>query len=129
MKRTPIFIFVLVMAVCVSMALANGSEDKSKTVEGTLVDTMCYFKEGFTANTHRGVLNCGTACAKMGIPVGLLTAGGKVYVLVGPSLQLASHVGKGARVTGTVKQGSLVPEKVEVKKGDSWEEVKIATMM
>lgn len=78
--------------------------------------------------------NCATACAQMGIPVGILEGGkddGKVYILVTPGAQVAEHAAKEARVTGDLAYpGGIIPAKLEVKndKG-TWEEIKLSTMM
>lgn len=129
MKKATILTLALVLAAGVGTALAGSPEGKTKTVEGTLVDSKCYLKGGFTGNDHGGMAGCGTACAKMGIPVALLTTEGKLYTLAIPAPQLAEHVGQTLRATGSVKSGALVPDKVEVKKGDAWEKVNLATMM
>ena len=133
-KRSTLLALVLVLAVSAGTALAQMGMDKGKTLEGTLVDSKCYLmNEKNAGNDHmtpKGTMtNCGTACAKMGIPVSLLTKEGKVYSLAVPAPAIADHVGKTARVTGMVKQGSIVAMKVEVQEGNSWKEVSIATMM
>ncbi|MEE9235664.1 MAG: hypothetical protein V3U28_09525 [Candidatus Acidoferrales bacterium] len=73
--------------------------------------------------------NCGTACANMGIPVSLLTAEGKVFTLAVPASAVADYVGQEARATGMLHQRTLVVKKLEVRDGNYWKEVKIATMM
>ncbi len=84
-------------------------------------------------NDHGEMKGCASMCSKMGIPVGLLIKGkkgGKVYVLAIPAPALADHMGKWARVTGVEKfKRGLVIEKIEVKEGDTYKEVKIQTMM
>jgi hypothetical protein len=110
------------------------------TIEGTFIDTKCYgMNEANSGNTHAvtasdgqtvDMPNCATACANMGIPTGLLQADGKVIILVTPTNQLAEHMAKEARVTGAmVFEGGIIPEKVEVREGDTWKEVHISTMM
>lgn len=131
MRRTAILTLALVLLAGASSALAGG---KGKTIEGTLVDTKCYLMNPKNAsNDHaspKGMMpNCGTACAKMGIPVSLLTADGKVYTLAVPAPAVADHVGKTARASGALKQRGLVVEKLEVREGNTWKEVRLATMM
>lgn len=131
MKRTTILTLVLALSFAVSTALAGG---KAKTVEGTLVDSKCYLmSEKNAGNDHMtpkgNMPNCGAACAKMGIPVSLLTADGKIYTLAVPAGALADYVGQQARVNGAVKQSAVVVEKLEVKDGNTWKEVNLATMM
>lgn len=128
MRRTTILTLALVLAAGVSTALAGG-EGEGKTIEGTLVDAKCYLRMGATGDDHMGMKGCGTMCAKKGQPVGLLTAEGKYYPLVVPAPQIAEHVGHMLRASGTVKSGSLLPDKLEMKEGSSWKEIKIGTMM
>lgn len=103
----------------------------AKTIEGTLIDLKCYAAGGFKGNEHMGVSDCGTKCAKSGIPVGLLDAKGTYNTILTPAPALADHIGQGARITGKVdaKAKTVIPDKVEVKKGNAWEEVKIQAMM
>ncbi len=111
-----------------------GSSEKTKSFSGILVDTKCYGmnNDNFT-NDHGKMKGCAVMCAKMGIPVGLLIdgkKGGKVYVLATPAPALADYMGEWARVSGVkaFKRG-LIPKKIEIKKGDTYEEIKIETMM
>ena len=95
------------------------------SVEGELVSAKCYLREGLTGNDHLGMKNCGTACAKSGNPVGLLTSEGRYYTLVIPSPEIADHVGRRLRASGTIKSGSILPNKLEMEEGDSWKVVEI----
>lgn len=130
MKRFSVGLLALALVLGVGLAFA-GSEGKTKTVEGTLVDTQCYFKGGFTGNDHGPMKACGTACAKGGLPVGILTTQGKHYALVVPGPAVADHVGKTVKATGEVREGSLIPDKgqLQVKEGDSWKTVNTGAMM
>ena len=129
-KRTTILALVLVLGVGAGVVLAGNPEAKTKTVEGTLVDTKCYFAdEANKSNDHGPMKGCGTACAKGGSPVGILTAQGKHYALVVPAPAVADQVGQTVRATGTAREGSFVPSKLEVKKGDTWQAVKLAGTM
>ncbi len=138
------FLGLALVAGALSVALAKdekpASPMKPVTVEGILVDTKCYgMNNDNIANDHmtpKGTMPaCGTACANMGIPVGLLVdgkKGGQVYVLLTSSKGLADHVGEWARVSGmkALGEGSLLPEKTEVKgKDGKYTELKIGTMM
>ena len=124
MKRTTILSLVLVLAAGLSTALAGG-EGEGQTIEGELVSAKCYLRAGLSGNDHMGMKGCGTACAKSGNPVGLLTAEGKYYTLVIPAPQIADNVGRTLRASGPIKSGSLVPDKLELKEDGSWTEVKI----
>lgn len=142
MKTTSTLLAALFLVIGLTAASPDSDQ---KTVTGTLIDTKCY---GMNHDNHGNehmvmkpdgtgmmqVASCATACASMGIPVGLLEGGkkdGKVFILVTPAGQLAEHAAKEARVTGQeAYPGAIIPMKVEVKNADGeWEEVHIATMM
>ncbi len=132
MKRSMILVLALALTVGVFSALAGGMG--GKTIEGTLVDSKCYLMSskniGNDHMTPGGEMpGCGTMCAKMGIPTGLLTAEGKYLTLAVPSLKVANYVGQTVRATGMAKSGTLIVQKLEVKKGSGWEEVNVGGMM
>lgn len=127
MKRITTVTLALALALGVGVALA-GTEGKAK-YEGVLVDTACYLKSGAKTNDHGPMKNCGTACAKGGIPVGILTAQGKYVTLGVAAPMVAEHVGQTVRASGEVKEGVLLPEKFEVKEGNAWKEVKLGPTM
>lgn len=126
--RTTILTLALILSVGVGVAFA-GSEGKAKSVEGTLVDSKCYLAMGFKTNDHGSMPGCGTACAKGGNPVGVLTAEGKYYTLGVAAPMVADHVGQTIRASGEVKEGVLVAKKLEVKKGTAWQEIKLGPTM
>lgn len=134
MKKTTTLTLVLALALGTGVALAGGM-GKAETVQGTLVDSKCYSmapdkNAGNDHMTPQGTMkNCGTACANMGVPVNLLTAEGKVFTLAVPASAVANYVGQEARASGMLHQRTLVVQKLEVKEGTNWKEVKIATMM
>jgi hypothetical protein len=118
----------LMIALCSGALMVGGlsyrtlAADENKTVEGELVDTHCYSSGGGKGAEHAA---CGEKCAKSGIPVGVL-ADGKVMVLATNPKPLASAVGKTVRATGSAgESGVFIPEKVEVKDGDNWKEIKL----
>jgi hypothetical protein len=127
MKRASILTLALLLAAVTGVALAG--EKDAKTVEGTLVDAKCFIAGGFKGNDHMGMAKCGTACAKSGLPVGVLTKDDKYLTVAVPAPQVAEIVGETVRATGTVKNNSIIPEKLEVNKNGKWEEVKLAAMM
>ena len=123
MKRTIILTVVLALSMF-SMAAVAGD-----AVEGTLVDGKCFLGMGAKGNDHGEMANCGTTCAKMGIPTGLVTADGHYYTLVVSATQVAAHVGSTIRVKGMEKNGNLIAEAIEVKTDKGWKKVKIGAMM
>jgi hypothetical protein len=130
------FIFTAVSVIPTGFLISG---EKQVVVEGILIDSKCYAQDNKnTTNDHDTaagtMVNCGTTCAAMGIPVGFLEGGkieGDVYILLVPSRTLADHVGKWARVTGkNVFGGSLMVDKLEVKdKSGNYRNVEIVTMM
>ena len=128
----------VVLAVGLAAALGlpglgvSSTGSDQKTVEGILVDIDCYLADPDhnKGSDHGQVKQCGILCAKMGKPVGLLTAKGKFYVLVVASRRLAYHMGQTLRVTGTLREGLLLlPAKLELKKGETWEEIKLGSLI
>ncbi len=119
-----------VLALAVSFAVGLYAAEKPATYEGTLVDSKCYLKDNsLTGNDHGPVKECGTMCLKGGTPPGLLTKAGKYHAVIAPSLVLAPYVGQTIRINGSLHNGAILADKIEVKKGDKWEEVKLGMMM
>ena len=132
--------YLPLLAACLMAFTFNVNTPGLATVEGKLVDTKCFGMNSVNVeNTHKvpgkdgkmmDMPNCATACANTGIPTGVLQEDGKVVILVTPTNQLAEHMAKDARITGKqVFDGGIIPEKIEVKEGNKWKEVHIATMM
>jgi hypothetical protein len=132
----------LAITAVAGLSVAQKKDDmkmkmKPTTVSGTLIDTKCYgMMPSNIANDHmtpKGKMpKCATACASMGIPVGVLTDDGDVIVLVAPAASFADHMAHTIKVTGmkVFDGSSIIVDKAEVKgKDGKWTEVKIATMM
>ena len=137
-KKLTLFIlplFIIVFTTGLNLTYSGyGGEKSAETFTGILVDTKCYgMNEDNFTNDHMSMKKCATMCAKMGIPVGLLVKGkkgGKVYVLTIPAPALADYMGEWVRVSGKKAfKGGLIPEKIEIKKGDVYEEIDVKTMM
>lgn len=143
MKRIiPLLLGLGMMAFTLPAETSEPGPDEV-TVKGKLIDTKCYgMHQGNIDNDHMApgkdgkmttLSKCATACASMGIPVGVLEGGkkgGKVYVLITPAGALAGHQAKEARVTGMAAyDGGIIPTKVEVRDGDKWVDVTPAGMM
>jgi hypothetical protein len=127
MRKSSYLIFT---ALALALAVGVASAEKEATFEGTLVDSKCYLKDNsLTGNDHGPVKECGTMCLKGGTPGALLTKDKKFHAILAPSLVLAPYVGRQVRIRGTVHNGAILAEKVEVKKDGKWEEVKLGMMM
>ncbi len=110
---------------------------------GRLVDLRCYSMD--LRNVHDDHLtwdnmkmkNCAKFCAMNGIPVGLLDhdkLGGKVYVLLAPSIGLAGHMDKIAKVTGRVMKDSgglipTVPIEIQMETTGEFKDIDLCTPM
>lgn len=97
-----------------------------KIFEGELVDSRCFLKLGARGEAHQG---CAKTCAKSGLPAGVVTAEGKYYTLAVQPSALVDYLAKTVRVTGVENQGTIVPSKIEVKKGVSWQAVRLPEQM
>jgi len=53
------------------------------TVTGEVIDVACYFDDGASGPSHAA---CARRCIESGLPVGLKTKDGKVYVLIGEQM-------------------------------------------
>ena len=120
----------IVLAFVVAVALGVYAAEKTVTLEGTLVDSKCYLKDNsLTGNDHGPVKECGTMCLKGGTPGALLTKDKKFHAVLAPSLILAPYVGQTVRINGTIHNGAVLANKIEVNKDGRWEEVKLGVMM
>ncbi len=68
----------------------SGGATRSADValNGEIVDLACYITQGSLGEMHRP---CALKCARMGQPVGLLSADGKVYLLVADHVDTAPY--------------------------------------
>ncbi len=127
MRKT---MFAVLVAAALALALGVYAAEKEVTLEGTLVDSKCYLKDNsLTGNDHGPVKGCGTMCLKGGTPGALLTKDKKFHAILAPSITLAPYVGQTIRVRGTLHNGAIAANKVEVSKNGKWEEVKLGVMM
>ena len=109
-------------AIILGLTLTVSAQDAAP-VEGELVDLHCYSAGGAKGEKHA---KCGEKCAQSGIPVAVLVDG-KAWTLATNPRPLASAVGKTVKVTGTqnAETQAIAAQKVEVKEGDSWKELKL----
>ena len=81
MKRIPP---ILCLLVCGALYLRAGAlraaaADDDLTVQGEVVDMACYMSKGSKGTAHKA---CAQLCAKKGVPIGVLTDGGELYLLL-----------------------------------------------
>lgn len=104
--------------------------EENQVWTGSLVDASCYATDNTqSGDEHMGMKQCGQACLKMGRPAGIVTSDKKFFVLLVPSPDVAEYVGQAIRITGKLRNGSILVDKFEVKKPSGWVTVKISTMM
>ena len=63
-----------------SLTILAEPKGEAITVKGEVVDLWCYLEGGDHGAEHK---KCAIACAKAGNPIGLVTAKGEVYVMMG----------------------------------------------
>lgn len=127
----------LLAAVSAGSGAKETKSPKPTVVEGTLIDTKCFSQDAANDGNDHGVgtekiEGCAEACAKLGIPVGLLTSKREVFILIAPAEAFEEHMGKAARVTGPkVYRGSAIrPDSVHVQGADgAWVPVEFHSMM
>src|SRR5579871_3689346 len=90
--------------------LAHEIKGKPISLNGTVVDTGCYFAGEETGAKH---LACATMCAKNGLPLAIVDGAGKLYMVLGeehknPNTKLMPFIEKKVKITGTpVEKGGI----------------------
>lgn len=115
MKR---IILLAAIAAAAVMSVATAADQKSShahaatavaTITGEVVDTGCYLGHEARGEKHIG---CATKCIANGMPMGLLTDKGELYLLMlnhddaDPYQELKKMAGKMVTVSGSVHQRS-----------------------
>jgi len=88
----------------------------TQSITGRLVDAACYELDKSNIGTdHRmpqgDTKNCAVACVKTGLPVGLLTSDGRVYIVTGAlagdnNAKLLRYMSQTVTLTGNVTGGA-----------------------
>ncbi len=89
----------------------SGSAQENVTVHGEIVDLACYMAKGSRGPTHKA---CAQMCASKGVPIGVLTEEGEVFLLLSdddnssPYEAAKKLAGERAEVTGKkLRKGGL----------------------
>ena len=88
-------------------AAAQPAKAKQVTVTGEIVDTGCYLGHGERGAKHK---QCAALCIQKGMPMGLLTEAGDLYLLTPPHSNTAAYkkvkdwAASNVEVTGTVME-------------------------
>ena len=124
MRRFVSTFAVVALALLAFDAMAAGqaarATAKNKTVKGEIVDLGCYLGHGARGADHKG---CATKCISSGMPFGLLTAEGKLYLLTlnhdnpDPYEKCKGMAAENVEVTGALLQrnGILAIDVADVK--------------
>jgi len=94
-------------------------ENGTITVKGEVLDLACYLDHGAHGEKHAA---CAEKCIRSGLPVGLKTEDGKVYVLIGEHKplndQLADYAAKTVTIRGkaVTRDGINLLENAEIVK-------------
>lgn len=118
MKRITVLLVALILPVAAFQAAADKGEghgahkaNTQKTITGEVVDTGCFMSHGGRGAKHA---DCATKCIAQGMPMGLLTSDGTLYLLTlnhdnaDPYNELKEMAGKMVSVTGsTMTRGGM----------------------
>jgi hypothetical protein len=79
---------------------ADQGSDQTVTVKGEVIDMVCYTDSGASGKDHE---DCAKVCISAGLPVGLKSEDGKIYILIGDHKPMNKELVKYAAQTITVK--------------------------
>jgi hypothetical protein len=79
-KRWPAALGVSLSLTVLAIILpAPGQAQEDVSVQGEILDMACYMAKGSKGAAHKA---CAVMCAKKGVPIGVLTDAGEVYLLL-----------------------------------------------
>jgi len=123
-KRKTGFILILICSMALGLLYPQNQEKKGNTkdlqIEGEVVDLTCYTSRGLSGAGHKA---CATRCLTRGAPAGLVDQDGNIFVIIAPSPGYASYAAQTIRLSGSVKDGRIIPNKMEEMTGKNWAEV------
>jgi hypothetical protein len=105
-QRITVWSSLLLLGVLATAWPATGSAQNAPdtvTVQGEIVDMACYMAKGSRGAAHKA---CAVMCAKRGVPIGVLTDNGELYLLLDdhnnedPYEAVKKLAGERAEVTG-----------------------------
>jgi hypothetical protein len=79
--KQPVVVCAVVLAVAAGALVCSPPVHAQEdiTVQGEIIDMACYMAKGSHGAAHKA---CAQLCAKKGVPIGILTDGGEVYLLL-----------------------------------------------
>ena len=123
-KRKTGFILILICSMALGLLYPQNQGKKRNTkdlqIEGEVVDLTCYTSRGLSGAGHKA---CATRCLTRGAPAGLVDQDGNIFVIIAPSPGYASYAAQTIRLSGSVKDGRIIPNKMEEMTGKNWAEV------
>ena len=72
-------VFLVFAALATALAAYPVAAQDDVTVQGEIIDMACYMAKGSRGAAHKA---CAQMCAKKGVPIGVLTDAGDVYLLL-----------------------------------------------
>ena len=99
MKGLKVFCGFLLLATCGSLFAEEA------TIKGEVIDLSCYLHSGARGEKH---MQCAASCIEGGLPMGILTEKGEVYLLI------ENHKQKDAYATAKKNAAQQVEVKGEV---------------
>ena len=106
--KTLLKIMIMIAVLCVVRGTLLADEQPSAsgvvTVTGEVLDMACYIDHGAHGEKHAG---CAKSCIESGLPVGIKSGNGTVYLIIGEHKPLNKELAQYAAKTITVK-GKLV---------------------
>ena len=69
-------------------APSRASTSEEVTITGQVVDVSCFVLNGASGTSHK---SCAQACADKGIPLGIKTSDGTIYIPLGPGMANAQN--------------------------------------
>jgi len=81
------------------------TESKTATITGEVVDTGCYAEEGAKGEKHA---SCAKMCIQGGIPAGILTSSGHLYIVLGENHKTPAEVVKGLEAKQVTATGKVI---------------------
>ena len=123
-KRKTGFILILLFTMALGLLYPQNQVNKQKTedsqIEGEVVDLTCYTSRGLSGAGHK---SCAIRCLTRGAPAGLVDQDGNIFVIIAPSPGYASYAAQTIRLSGSVEDGRINPNKMEAMTGKNWAEV------
>jgi hypothetical protein len=117
MKRISSIVAAFVLLTWSAAALAHeghnmpGEKTITKTITGEVVDMGCWLGHAARGKDH---ISCATKCLNQGMPIGLLTSNGTLYLVTldhdnaDPYVSLKDMAGKDVSITGELLSRSGV---------------------